>query len=550
MHWQNSDEYSMLRPEERCLCVSGGLLNVPGSSQGQKHEASEAANGARLQELLDATPDGILEVDRQGRIILLNASAAKIFGYSREELVGQNVEILIDPEARGRHREHRAEYWAAPKTRPMGLGLFPHGRRQNGTLFPVEISLSPSGPGDARRVIAVVRDLTERVREEEQIRDAAASFDLRNREVERANRLQSDFLSSMRHELCTPLHTIIGFTELLIEGLEGPVNEKQGRFLQHVRRDSMHLLGLINDVLDLSALEAGKVALHKQSFDAGVAVQEACAEFEKTAAARSIPIKNDLPPGLAIVADRGRFQEMIHHLLGNALKFTPEGGEIVIGAALEDGTARFWVRDTGIGTMIAQQEAILEQSQQAGMTQNEIRDGARLDLAITKRLVELHGGKMWEETEPAGGRRFCFTLPLPDCWEEEEPLVLVIENDPSGQELLLNYLLAEHYQAETVNSVEAGLRRAGARRPDLITLDLMLPGIRGLAALEQLKKTPRTRNIPVIVISVLDFDERILNAGAAAYLQKPVDKDTLLAELRRLLPGSRREGQTDVSCKE
>ena len=230
---------------------------------------------SRFRELLEAAPDAIIEVDRDGRIVLLNAATESIFGYRREELLGQPVECLIPESARGRHEAHRAGYWANPVTRPMGFGMILLARRRDGSEFPVEISLSPVKIDDGFRVTAIIRDVTAKQKAEEAIRAANQQLELQNRELDRVNRLKSEFLASMSHELRTPLHTIIGFTELLGEELEGPLNEKQKRFLGHVHQDSQHLLELINDILDLSKIEAGQMELHPESFDASGAVAEA-----------------------------------------------------------------------------------------------------------------------------------------------------------------------------------------------------------------------------------------------------------------------------------
>ena len=278
---------------------------------------------SRFRELLEAAPDAIIEVDREGRIVLLNAVTVKLFGYTREELLGRNVDALIPDSARARHAAHRAGYWAKPVTRPMGQGLTLLARRKDGSEFPVEISLSPVRSEEGFRVTAIIRDVTERRnrRGKDPRRQPAARTS--QQEVERANRLKSEFLASMSHELRTPLHTIIGFTELLAEELEGPLNEKQKRFLQHVHQDSLHLLDLINDILDLSKIEAGGMQLNMESFDAREAVRVAVDSIRNIAAAKAISVENQVDREIFVVADRVRFREILSNLLSNAVKFTP-----------------------------------------------------------------------------------------------------------------------------------------------------------------------------------------------------------------------------------
>jgi signal transduction histidine kinase len=233
----------------------------------------------------------------------------------------------------------------------------------------------------------------------------------RNREVERANQLKSEFLASMSHELRTPLHTIIGFAELLGEELEGPLNDKQKRFINHIHTDSIHLLALINDILDISKIESGRLGLRRETFDIGGTLEEALSSVRPQAAAKSIAIETSLSLPATIFADRLRVKQVLFNLLSNALKFTPNGGKILINAALRDGVIEISVSDTGIGIAKEQHEAVFDKFYQVGSTTKGVREGTGLGLAITKALVEEHGGGIWLESEPGKGSRFTFTIP-------------------------------------------------------------------------------------------------------------------------------------------
>ncbi len=391
----------------------------------EKEARAQILAERRFRELLEAAPDAILEIDAQGRIVLVNAAAERISGFSRGELLGQRMEILVPEELRDRHAGHRAAYSAHPVTRPMGSGLDLHLQRKDGARVPVEISLSPVTYEDEIRVTAIVRDTTERKRAELQIREMHERFtgeltaanrqlELRNREVERANRLKTEFVASMSHELRTPLHTIIGFAELLAEELEGPLNEKQKRFVGHIHKDSLHLLELINDLLDLSRIEAGRLDLRQECFDIAEAVEEAMATIRPQALAKSLSLEWAVPTAIFLQADRLRFKEVLFNLLSNAVKFTPEGGYIRIGAAMRDGMAEISVSDTGIGIPAAEQAAVFDKFYQAGSTTRGIKEGTGLGLAIAKQLVEAHGGRIWLESTPGQGSRFSFTMPLAD----------------------------------------------------------------------------------------------------------------------------------------
>jgi len=382
-----------------------------------------ARESQRFRQLLEAAPDAIMEVDRDGKIVLLNKTTERLFGYERDELLGKPVEMLIPAEARGMHARHRGQYWSKPSTRPMGTGLKLDGQRKDGTRFPVEISLSPVEFDDGPRVAAIIRDVTERRLAEEHLRSVQAAYteelaaknrelQLRNREVEQANQLKSEFLSGMSHELRTPLHTIIGFTELLEEELHGSLNEKQHRFVGHIHRDSQHLLALINDVLDLSKIESGRLELHRETFALDAALEEAISSVRPRAETKSIAIETQTPADRAIFADRLRFKQILYNLLSNAVKFTFVGGRIGIDVTEVGDTLEIAVQDTGIGIPADQHEAIFDKFYQIGQRQSGGLDGTGLGLAITRRLVEEHGGAIRLASELGVGSRFTFSIPV------------------------------------------------------------------------------------------------------------------------------------------
>ena len=381
----------------------------------------------RFRDLLEVAPDAIIEVDQMGLIVLLNRVTETMFGYSREELISQPVEILLPVERRGSHAAHRAHYHTSPSTRPMGSSLELEGLRRDGTKFPVEISLSPTGSGSEFRVMAIVRDITERKRTDDRLRSIQERYTreltasnqelaLRNKEVERANRLKSEFLASMSHELRTPLHTIIGFSELLAEQLEGPLNEKQLRFVNHIHKDSLHLLELINDILDLSKIEAGRLELRHEVFDLSPAIEETIASIRPQGQAKSQTLETRSTGSIVLEADRLRVKQILFNLLSNAVKFTPDGGRIRTEARVENeqgvDMAIVSVIDTGIGIAEDEHESVFDKFYQLGATTKGVREGTGLGLAITKRLVEQHGGRIWLQSKPGAGSSFTFSLPM------------------------------------------------------------------------------------------------------------------------------------------
>ena len=504
----------------------------------REREASARAQAeSRFRELLEAAPDSIIEVDRDGSIVLCNAVTENLFGYSRDELLNMSVDQLIPDAARASHAQHRADYWDRPSTRPMGRGLTLVARRKDGSEVPVEISLSPVKTGDSFRVTAIIRDVTEQKLAEEKIRSANQQLELRNREVERANRLKSEFLASMSHELRTPLHTIIGFTELLAEELEGPLNEKQKRFLTHVHHDSLHLLELINDILDLSKIEAGRLELNLESFDACQILADAVAGIRPMADSKKITLQNQFSHEVFIFADRVRFREIVSNLLSNAVKFTPDGGRVTVERLPSTADfVCFSVVDSGVGIAPEDHEAIFDKFRQVGATTRGVREGTGLGLAIVKRLVEMHGGTIRLESAPGKGSRFSFTVPVDASERSGQPIVLVVEDEPSARELLSSYLNPLGIRTECVSTADEGAALARKLRPDAITLDVLLPGRSGWTLLRELRAMPETTTTPIFVISVLDEARTAAERGATGYLRKPVKKEALLRALREYAP--------------
>jgi len=302
-------------------------------------------------------------------------------------------------------------------------GLELHAQRKDGSLFPVEISLSPNPSEEGGRVIALVRDITARRQVEDRLKAIQEQYtaelsaknqqlEARNLDVERANRLKSEFLASMSHELRTPLHTIIGFSELLTEELEGPLNDKQKRFLGHILQDSRHLLDLINEILDLSKIEAGRLELQKEEMDFAGCLQEVVGGIEQQAAAKSIRVEVNNEYHGTLYADRTRVKEILYNLLSNALKFTPDGGNVWVDTVVQGRELHVLVGDTGIGVHPEEHHTIFDKFYQVGSTTKGTREGTGLGLPITRKLVELHGGQIRLESSPGEGSRFSFTLPL------------------------------------------------------------------------------------------------------------------------------------------
>lgn len=383
----------------------------------EKEEQVRAAALAedKFRELIENAPDAILQVDPNGKIIVANRTAERMFGYTQEELLGENIDILVPAAARSHHFQHRAAFARSPKVRPMGSGMELSALRKDGIEVPVEISLSPSYQEVGTHVTAVIRDVSERRQAAARLRSLQenymAELEARQKEAERLNGLKSEFLASMSHELRTPLHTIIGFAELLSEEGDGLLDDRQKRFLQHILEDSQHLLGLINDVLDLSKIEAGAISLRIEHIPLVDAISNAVNAIRPRAMMKSLTLEShNTFPGLVAV-DPMRLKEIFYNLLGNAVKFTPAGGNIMVETKETSEFVRITVADSGIGIPADQLQQIFEKFYQVGYATSGVREGTGLGLAICKRLIEMHGGSIWIESEPGHGSRFHFTLP-------------------------------------------------------------------------------------------------------------------------------------------
>jgi signal transduction histidine kinase/DNA-binding response OmpR family regulator len=370
-------------------------------------------------------------------------------------------------------------------------------------------------------------------------------------QLDTANRHKSEFLASMSHELRTPLNAIIGFSEVLLDRLFGDLNAKQEEYLQDVLESGRHLLSLINDILDLSKVEAGHMELEVGRFALPEILENGLTMIRERAGRHGIALSLEVDPAIDVIeADERKVKQVVFNLLSNAVKFTPDGGKVGIRVGRNEAGVWITVWDTGIGITPENQERIFEEFQQVEGVYTEKREGTGLGLALAKKFVELHGGQLWVESEAGQGSRFTFTLPVgtvpqPETTralaagaatglEDSGPVVLVVEDDAAAAELLRLYLAGAGYRVEVARDGEEGFAKAWQLQPNLITLDLQLPKVDGWDVLIRLKGEPATRDIPVVIVSIVEEHGKGFALGAADYLVKPVSREEMLQALQRL----------------
>jgi PAS domain S-box-containing protein len=361
---------------------------------------------AKFKGLLEAAPDAIVGVNDSGVIVLINAQAERLFGYPREAMLNQHIEMLVPESVRHLHPQRRGTYIADPVPRPMGAGMELSARRADGTEFPAEISLSAIDSEDGIIVSAAVRDVSDRKFIEQQLRD-------KNTELETMGRAKDTFLASMSHELRTPLNAIIGFTGALLMELSGPLNAEQHRQLATVEYSGKHLLSIINDLLDLAKIESGAVELSLENVDLVEIVEGVMSTLVPLAEGKGLELASHLPaPTVAVRSDHRALGQILINLVSNAVKFTDEGRvDVTISPGTADTGPQITVVDTGPGIEAAEVDQLFDAFERGRGAAVKRIEGTGLGLHISLKLAELIGAHIAVETVFGRGSTFSVTLP-------------------------------------------------------------------------------------------------------------------------------------------
>jgi PAS domain S-box-containing protein len=492
----------------------------------------------KYKSLVENATDFIFMIDEHERVVSLNKSAANLFRKEPSEIIGNTIFDLFPEEVAGQFSKSLKQVFKTGRI-SMSESRMVAGEKE----MWISTSLSPvrGHKGEVVTVMGIARNITERKRMEQEL--AANSMKL-----EQANQAKSEFLASMSHELRTPLNAIIGFSELMLDRVPGEVNEKQREFLSDILNSGLHLLSLINDILDLSKIEARKMELKLESLDLAEAM------LDENKHKLEIILEDRLPP---VRADKDRLRQIFFNLLSNAIKFTPPGGELRIEANKLGGSCQINVIDNGIGIKESDQERLFQPFVQAEALPGKKTEGTGLGLALTKQFVEACGGTIRLESKYGKGSKFTFTLPLGSrrellpaekSGEPEGRLpkverrsakpgqreILIVDDDRKSRTLMKAWLNEAGYTVIEAANGEEGIKKAEELLPSVIVLDILMPDKSGWQVLQELKSKPRTRNIPVVIVSVVEGKELGFSLGALGYFVKPVDKKRFLKTIAKL----------------
>ena len=530
--------------------------------------------------LMEASNDMVFITNPSGVITVFNDKVIGMLGYSDQYVTGKNISSLIKDDL---WKELKSNLDRKSELIDHEVTLIGSGGRQAEVMLNA-LSLKDS-KGESSGLIFIFRSLKEEKDLKKSIKEKAKELeDLKlnlekkvverteqlekiNRELEYANQLKGRFIANMSHELRTPLNSILGFSDVLLDRTFGNLTENQERYIKNVYTSGKHLLELINNILDIAKIESGKFEMVYETFLIDEVIGDVINVMKSLAEDKFIEFFVSIGEGIStITADRVKLKQILYNLLSNAIKFTPEGGMVKIDVMKEENTEklyagsipgiefiRFSVQDTGIGIDPEDKERIFDEFEQASTSFSKTYGGVGLGLALTKKLVELHGGIITVESNLGEGSTFAFWIPvtspvveMPESenieaislnfpWmKEEAPLILVVEDDLSTSELLTLHLSQAGYKVAHAFNGEEAMEKARKLQPFAITLDVLLPKKDGWEVLQELKGDQTTSHIPVIIHSIVDNKDLAFALGATDYLLKPLDKEALFSKLEEI----------------
>ncbi|MBF0277750.1 MAG: PAS domain S-box protein [SAR324 cluster bacterium] len=529
-------------------------------TESKLNEIALRESESRYRTIFETAVDGIVSIDEKGLISGFNPAAEKIFGYQLHEVLGKNIKMLMPSPFREEHDRYIKKYRQTGEKKIIGIGREVIGQRKDGSTFPMSLAVSEMQLEDRKCFNGIIRDIT-------QSKNTEAELLLAKERSDSANRAKTQFLANMSHEIRTPLGAIIGFNQILIEqSRQFSLPDEFQEFLQNIKNSAAVLLELINNILDLSKIDAGKMELIEEDFQLEKMLEQNCTIYQFHAAEKGVSFHYELSPKLPpwIHSDRIKIQQILTNLVGNAIKFTPEGREVRLKVSGDHGTVAFSVIDQGIGIPQDRQTAVFEGFVQADDSTARNFGGTGLGLTISKKLVEMLGGKISVASPGRDqGSNFTFRIPIqaasdPFIGDQEtapqlkgseaslfsnENLILVVEDNRLNQALIEALLRDFTFQIQFADDGRQGVVAALAlhakgKTPDLILMDVQMPVMDGIEATRQIRSHPDFQDVPIIALSANVFSEQreeAFAAGINAYLNKPIELDELLPVFKKYL---------------
>ncbi len=520
-----------------------------------RHQSDE-----RLRLVVESTPSALVMVDSEGRMVLVNSQAEKLFGFAREELIGASVDILLPSRFRERHNGYRRGFLSNLQNRPMGAGRDLFALRKDGTEVPVEIGLNPIVTGDDVLILAAIVDITERKLIEQQRERLLANERAARSEAERAARMKDDFLATVSHELRTPLNAILGWSQLLGAGDASSQDEiRQG--LAIIERNARGQAMLIDDLLDMSRITSGRLRLDVLQVNLVTVIEAAMESVRPAADAKQIRLERELDPAAGpIRGDPSRLQQVAWNLLSNAIKFTPPGGQVQVALRRAGATAEIVISDTGVGIKPQFAPHLFERFRQSDATITRRHGGLGLGLAIVRDLVEMHGGSVRAFSAGEGrGTTVTVTLPVataslldaaplsmptpPPVSDARASLhgirLLVVDDDAEAREMMRRAFSAHGAQVQTASSSADALCQFQANPPDVLISDIGMPEEDGYTLIRKIRSLPSKYGgaVPALALTALARAEdraQAMSSGYQAHLAKPVEMTDLTAKVAAL----------------
>jgi len=556
---------------------TGQLIGASGIARDiterKQMEEKLAAEKELLSVTLHSIGDGVITTDIDGKILAINKVAGEITGWPQAEAMGRPLHEVFHIINELTRERCESPFEKIIRTgRIVGLANHTVLIARDATERILADSGAPirDNTGHIVGVVLIFRDVTDL---EEKVRDRTVELREMVERLEEMDRLKSEFLSNISHELRTPLTSIIGFSEILLDQTPGVLNQTQMEYIQNMFHSGHNLLEIISNLLDISKIRAGKMEVHPGLFQLQHLINTAKMTVTPLMEKKGIHLDEEIDEGLPeIYADEGKIKQVLLNLLSNAIKFTAEGGTVKITARTValggESFAEISVADTGIGIRQEDLGIIFDEFRQVDASYTKDYPGTGLGLPITKHLVEMNGGRIWVESEPGRGATFTFALPMRIPVERETgtkkisaektitrppitavkieegpvtedaregaPTILVVEDDRQACQLITYYLTQEGYQVVLAYDGEEAIQKARELKPFAITLDIMLPRKDGWHVLQELKSMPETKDIPVIILSMVENRELGFSLGATDYLMKPFDRTALLNSLAKL----------------